>query len=202
MEKKIAGVISVLLHPMLMPTYVLLLFLNINYFVSYNYTFEVKGYLVAFVFIMTFILPGLLIFLLKKLKAIQSLQMNSKQERMLPLALMAVVYYITYYSLNNTGILQFFNLFLLGTTVVTLFTMVVNMFTKISLHMISMGGLAGTLLGLLLTCSLNLHWIFYLLILLSGVVGYARLTITNHTLRQIYNGFMMGFVVMLALFVL
>ena len=202
MEKKIAGVISVLLHPMLMPTYVLLLFLNINYFVSYNYTFEVKGYLVAFVFIMTFILPGLLIFLLKKLKAIQSLQMNSKQERMLPLALMAVVYYITYYSLNNTGILQFFNLFLLGTTVVTLFTMVVNMFTKISLHMISMGGLAGTLLGLLLTCSLNLHWIFYLLILLSGVVGYARLTITNHTLRQVYNGFMMGFVVMLALFVL
>jgi len=41
-----------------------------------------------------------------------------------------------------------------------------------------------------------------LLILLSGVVGYARLTITNHTLRQVYNGFMMGFVVMLALFVL
>jgi len=169
MEKKIAGVISVLLHPMLMPTYVLLLFLNINYFVSYNYTFEVKGYLVAFVFIMTFILPGLLIFLLKKLKAIQSLQMNSKQERMLPLALMAVVYYITYYSLNNTGILQFFNLFLLGTTVVTLFTMVVNMFTKISLHMISMGGMAGTLLGLLLTYPLNLQWIFYLLYYRHGM---------------------------------
>ncbi len=202
MEKKIAGVISVLLHPMLMPTYALLLFLNINYFVSYNYTFEVKGYLVAFVFIMTFILPGLLIFLLKKLKAIQSLQMNSKQERMLPLALMAVVYYITYLSLHNTGILQVFNLFLLGTTVVTLFTMVVNMFTKISLHMISMGGLAGTLLGLLLTCPLNQQWIFYLLILLSGEVGYARLAITNHSLRQVYNGFMMGFVVMLALFVL
>jgi membrane-associated phospholipid phosphatase len=42
----------------------------------------------------------------------------------------------------------------------------------------------------------------YLFFLLSGLVGYARLTVNNHTLRQVYNGFMLGFVVMLALFVI
>ena len=202
MEKKFAGVISVLFHPMLMPSYALVLFLNLNYFVSYDYAFEIKAYLVAFVFIMTFALPAILMFLLKKIKAIESFKMNGRKERMLPLAMMAVIYYITYYSLRRTGILITFNLFLLGTTIVTLFTLVVNMYTKISLHMVSMGGIAGALLGLLLDYPLDLQWMLYLLILLSGLVGYARLTVSNHTLRQVYNGFMMGFVIMLALFVM
>ena len=202
MEKKFAGVISVLFHPMLMPSYALVLLLNLNYFISYDYTFEIKAYLVVFVFIMTFALPAILMVLLKKVRAIESLKMDDRKERMLPLAMMAVIYYITYYSLRRTGILITFNLFLLGTTIVTLFTLVVNMYTKISLHMVSMGGIAGALLGLLLNYPIDLQWMLYLLILLSGLVGYARLTVSNHTLRQVYNGFMMGFVIMLALFVM
>ena len=202
MEKKLAGLISVICHPLMLPTYALLVFLNINYFISYSYTSEIKLYLILFVFIMTFIIPGSLIFLLKKLKVIKSLQMSGRQERILPLAMMSVVYYITYYSLSKAGILAVFNLFLLGTTIVTLFTLVVNFYTKISLHMISMGGIAGTFLGLLLVYPLDLRWMFYMLVLMSGIVGYARLTISDHTVRQVYNGFMMGFVVMLALFVI
>ena len=202
MEKKFAGVISVLFHPMLMPSYALVLLLNLNYFISYDYAFEIKAYLVTFVFIMTFVLPAILMVLLKKVRAIESLKMDDRKERMLPLAMMAVIYYITYYSLRRTGILITFNLFLLGTTIVTLFTLVVNMYTKISLHMVSMGGIAGALLGLLLNYPIDLQWMLYLLILLSGLVGYARLTVSNHTLRQVYNGFMMGFVIMLALFVM
>jgi len=192
----------VLFHPMLMPSYALVLLLNLNYFISYDYTFEIKAYLVVFVFIMTFALPAILMVLLKKVRAIESLKMDDRKERMLPLAMMAVIYYITYYSLRRTGILITFNLFLLGTTIVTLFTLVVNMYTKISLHMVSMGGIAGALLGLLLNYPIDLQWMLYLLILLSGLVGYARLTVSNHTLRQVYNGFMMGFVIMLALFVM
>ncbi len=191
-----------LFHPMLMPSYALVLLLNLNYFISYDYTFEIKAYLVVFVFIMTFALPAILMVLLKKVRAIESLKMDDRKERMLPLAMMAVIYYITYYSLRRTGILITFNLFLLGTTIVTLFTLVVNMYTKISLHMVSMGGIAGALLGLLLNYPIDLQWMLYLLILLSGLVGYARLTVSNHTLRQVYNGFMMGFVIMLALFVM
>jgi len=202
MEKKFAGMISVLLHPMLIPTYALILFLNLNYFISFQYAPDIKFYLVLFVFIMTFIIPASLMLMLKKLKVIESFQMNRQQERMLPLALMAVIYYITYYSLKSTGILMVYNLFLLGITVITLFTLVINFYTKISLHMIAMGGLAGAILGLLLLYPFDLRWVFYLIILLTGITGYARLTVSNHTLRQVYNGFMLGFVTMLALFIL
>jgi len=202
MEKKIAQLISVLFHPMLMPTYALVLFLNIDYFIAFSYSTEIKTYFIAFIFIMTFVIPASLMFVLKKLQVIESIQMNQRQERMVPLIMMSVVYYITYYSLDKIGVLNAYNLFLLGITAVTLFTMVINLYTKISLHMISMGGIAGVMLGLLLIYPLDLRWLLYLLFLLSGIVAYARLTVSDHTMRQVYNGFMLGFVVMLALFVL
>jgi len=201
-EKKISEIISIFFHPMLTPTYVLILFLNISFFSGYRFSSDVKIYLVAFVFIMTFVIPALLMWVLKKMKVIETMHMNNRMERVVPLAMMAVVYYITYYSLKKIEIMDIFNLFLLGIIVVTLTTLLINLATKISLHMVSVGGVSGAMLGLLLNYPLDLRWVLYALIILSGVVGYARLTISNHTLRQVYNGFMLGFVLMLALFVL
>jgi len=202
LEKKISEIISVLFHPMLMPTYVLIFFLNISYFSGYIFSSDVKIYLVLFVFIMTFVIPALLMWVLKKMKVIETMQMNNRMERMIPLAIMAVVYYITYYSLKKIEILDVYNLFLLGITIVTLSAMLINLSTKISLHMVAAGGVSGAMLGLLLVYPINMIWVLYTLIILSGVVGYSRLTISNHTLRQVYNGFMLGFVLLLVLFVL
>jgi len=202
MEKKLAGIISMLFHPLLLPTYMLFLLLYIPGFTVFTYSTEIKLYLTVFVFIMTFGIPASLVFMLKRFKVIDSLQMNLRQERMIPLAMMAGVYFITYYSLSKIGSLALFNLFLLGVATTSLTALAVNLYTKISLHMIGMGGVAGSILGLLLVYPVNIRWLFYLIVLLAGVVGYARLTITNHTLRQVYNGFMMGFVLMLAFFIL
>jgi len=202
MERKLAATISVLFHPLLFPTYMLFLFLYIPGFTVFTYSTEIKFYLAVFVFIMTFGIPASLAFMLKRFKVIDSLQMNSRQERMIPLAMMAGVYFITYYSLSKMGSLALFNLFLLGVAITSLAALAINLYTKISLHMIGMGGVAGSILGLLLVYPVNMRWLFYLVVLLAGVVGYARLTVTNHTLRQVYNGFMMGFVLMLVFFIL
>lgn len=202
MEKKLTNIISVLFHPLFFPTYMLLFLFYIPGFTVFTYSTEIKLYLTAFVFIMTFGIPASLVFMLKRFKVIESLQMDNMKERMIPLAMMAGVYFFTYYSLSKIGSLALFNLFLLGVAIEALVTLAINLYTKISLHMIGIGGVAGAILGLLLVYPVDMRWFFYLVILLAGVVGYARLTITNHTLRQVYNGFMMGFVVMLALFIL
>ncbi len=202
MEKKLAGIISMLFHPLLLPTFMLFLFLYIPGFTVFTYSTDIKLYLTVFVFIMTFGIPASLVFMLKRFKVIDSLQMNFRQERMIPLAMMAGVYFITYYSLSKIGSLAMFNLFLLGVAITSLTALAVNLYTKISLHMIGMGGVAGTVLGLLLVYPVNIRGLFYLVVLLAGLVGYARLTVTNHTLRQVYNGFMLGFVLMLAFFIL
>ncbi len=202
MEKKLSNLISVLFHPLLFPVYMLVLFFYIPGFTVFTYSASIKWYLVVFVFIMTFIIPASLLFLLKRFKVIETLHMNNRQERMLPLAIMAGIYFVTYYSLDKIGSLAMFNLFLLGVAMASLITIPINLYTKISLHMIAVGGVAGTILGLLLTYPINMRGLFYAVIILAGVIGYARLTVTNHTLRQIYNGFMLGFVLMLSLFIL
>lgn len=202
MEKKLAGIISLLFHPLLLPTYMLIILFYIPGFTIFSYSTETKFYLIAFVFIMTFGIPASLVFMLKRFKVIESLQMNNRKERLIPLGMMAGIYFITFYSLNNIGSLALFNLFLIGVAIVSLVAIVITLYTKISLHMMGAGGVSGALLGLLLAYPVDMRWLFYLVILLAGVIGYARLTITNHTLRQLYNGFMMGFVLMLALFIL
>ncbi len=202
MEKKLAGIISLLFHPLLLPTYMLIILFYIPGFTIFSYSTETKFYLIAFVFIMTFGIPASLVYMLKRFKVIESLQMNNRKERLIPLGMMAGIYFITFYSLNNIGSLALFNLFLIGVAIVSLVAIVITLYTKISLHMMGAGGVSGALLGLLLAYPVDMRWLFYLVILLAGVIGYARLTITNHTLRQLYNGFMMGFVLMLALFIL
>lgn len=202
MEKKFATVISIMFHPLFLPTYLLALLFFIPGFTVFTYSNEIKFYLIVFVFIMTVAIPASLLYMFKRFKVIETLQMNNRQERMIPLAIMAGVYFITYYSLNKIGRLGLFNLFLLGVSLASLLSLAINFYNKISLHMIGAGGVAGAILGALLVYPVDFRWFFYLVILLSGVVGYARLTITNHTLRQIYNGFMLGFVLMLLLFML
>ena len=202
MEQKFANLISVLFHPVLIPTYMLVVLLNSGYFYTFGFSGEVKLYLIAFVFIMTCLIPASLMFVLKKTGIIKTIRMNDRQERMIPIAITSVIYYITYYALSKTGILNVYNRFLLGITVLSLFSLLINFSTKISLHMIAMGGITGALLGFMLNFPVDTAVSVYLFFLLSGLVGYARLTISNHTLRQVYNGFMLGFVVMLALFVI
>jgi membrane-associated phospholipid phosphatase len=193
MEKKFAKLISIILHPLLSPFYALLFFYNIPFLLFNRFNTSIKILIAAYIFFMTFFVPAMLILMLKKNKAIKSLQMESRQERMLPLAIMSIIYYITYYFLKNLEIINIYCLFLLGITLITLLTLIINFYSKISLHMIGIGGLSGTYLGLLLTFPGTNIIFFYLIIIISGIVAYSRIVLTNHTVRQLFYGYLLGF---------
>ncbi len=195
MEKKIAGLISYVFHPLLIPTYLLVLMLNLPVFVFSQYSFQLKLMLTAYVFLLTFFVPLMLMWMLKKNKIIRSFQMETRQERVLPLTFMSITYYITYYFLNRLQILNIYSIFLLGITLVSLVTLLINFKFKISLHMIGMGGLTGVFFGLAVNFQGISLWLVYLLFIISGVVAYARLVLTDHTVRQLFYGYLLGFIV-------
>ena len=202
MEKKFAGIISYIFHPLLMPTYLLLLFLFMPVFVFYQYSFTIKMMLLAYVLILTFIVPAVMMWLLKKNRVINSIKMESRQERVLPLTFMAIIYYITYYFINKLGILNIYSLFLVGITLLTLFTLMINFYTKISLHMIGAGAVTGILMGLaFIFQEINLFWL-YSAIILSGIIAYSRVYLTNHTVRQLFYGYLLGFLTMFSIVIL
>lgn len=69
---------------------------------------------------------------------------------------------------------------------------VINLKWKVSIHMLGMGGIVGTIIGLILRYQVDAIQLVMALVILSGVVGYSRLRLDAHTPLQVYVGFVLG----------
>lgn len=200
MEERIAKVISVIFHPLLIPTYALALLLNINTHFTLVLPENYRYLTILFVFLTSFAMPALIMLILLKIGTIKSLQMETRQERVIPLFVVAVFFYATYFLIKQGPYFAFYNIFLLGATLLVIISLFINYFTKISIHMVALGGAFGTFAGFALTVNQDLYYLLSLIILVAGVTGFARLKLNAHSPAQVYGGFILGVLVMLSLF--
>ena len=200
MEIKAARLISVLFHPLLMPTYASLLLFNIPSHFNFSLPESYRYLVPAFVFVTTFVFSALIIFIYFKMGIVKSLEMKNRKERILPLITMAGIYYLTYYLLKQGPVPTLFNFFMLGTTMLVLISLLVNYLEKISIHMVAMGGMVGAFAGLAIGFHYDLWLILFILALASGLTGFARLKLQAHTEAQVYSGFALGVLGMMGLF--
>lgn len=126
--------------------------------------------------------------------------MESRHERVLPLFIVAIFFYMTYYMLKQGPYFVVFNIFMLGATLLVIISLLINYFTKISIHMVALGGLFGTFAGFDLALSVDLRPLLSVIILVSGITAYARLYLKAHTSGQVYGGFILATVFMFSLF--
>ncbi len=201
-ENKLSRVISYVFHPLLMPSYILLLLLNLNTLLSLSLPPAYKISLVGVVFLTTVLFPLLLTWIFYRLKIISSLFMNSKEERIYPILAISVFYYLTYFLLRGIHISTIFSYYMLGATLLAILSLVVNFYRKISLHAVAIGSFTGLYLGLSLNFGINLNTEIFSGILIGGIIGYARLKSNSHQPAEIYSGFAMGVLVMAALMIL
>lgn len=197
-----AKIISTIFHPLLVPTYALLLLINLNTHSILSIPEDMRLIVVGFVFLTTFVLPTLIILITIKLGKIGSLQMETQRERVFPLLMVALLFYGTYYLLKQASLSGLITFFMVGSTMLVLIVLLINYATKISLHMTAWGGLLGTLLGFAIRFQYNLTLILFSLILLIGVIAAARLKLNAHNPFQIYLGFLLGAIGMSSLFFL
>jgi hypothetical protein len=202
MEIKLARGISYLFHPLLIPSYTLLILLNINPFISHTIPLPYKLILSGMVFLTTFIFPLVFTWLLCRLGFVSSFFLVRKEERIYPILAISIFYYVTYYLLKGIHVSTIFSYYMLGATLLSILALVVNFYHKISLHMIAAGSLAGLFLGLSLNFGINLQAEVLLSIILAGTVGYARLKSNTHKPTEIYSGFALGAFVMICLIIL
>jgi len=175
MEARIAKIISILFHPLIIPTYIFAILLTLNAHFSLLLPLQAKGILLGIIFISTCIFPVLMVLLLKFTGKILSLEMESRQERFLILAVSGVFYYLSWWMLRQMHLSPVFQLFMIGIFYTLIITIVINLFWKISLHMIAAGGATGMFIGISLLLSLPVQVIILITILLSGIFGFARL---------------------------
>lgn len=202
MSIRFAKIISVLFHPLLTPTYALLMLINIQSHSLLLLPISHKYLVVGFVFLTTFVLPSIIIVILLKFGKIKSLEMDSQHERILPMIIIAALFYGTYQLLKQTPVTGIMTFFMVGATMLVLLALMINYITKISLHMTAWGGVLGCFLGMAIAFNFEFSLLIYLLIFLIGIIAAARLRLNAHTPLQVYGGFLLGAGGMLLLFFL
>lgn len=190
-----AKFLSYLFHPLLMAFYASLAIFFVNPHYKYIIINPIKAIILVTVFITTFLLPLLSSFYFLQRGFIQSLHMHKASERTLPFITTAIYYVTGFFLLNNLPIPNIFSAIVLGAGVAIIAALVVNVFWKISVHMIGIGGIAGGLLALSSHSYTNLLMPMAILFILAGFLGTARLIYGTHSQSQIYVGFLTGFVV-------
>src|ERR1035438_6503657 len=202
METRIARFISYLMHPLLVPLYILALLLYGNSFLSPGLSYSFKLTLIGLICLTTILFPLLFIYLLYRKKLVHSLFLETSEERIYPLLIIAIFYYLTYYLLKGNRISPVFSYYMLGATFLAILALIITFYSKISLHMLGAGGMTGLILGLAFNLSNGICYFLVGTILVSGITGFARLKVNSHKPSEIYAGFLVGAIVMFVLFFL
>jgi membrane-associated phospholipid phosphatase len=192
--EKAARIISVLFHPIFMPTAGTAILFYINPTLSYSVPEGIQKIIFLILGVFTIILPVLLILILLKKGYLKSLDMEDLGERKLPFLIAATSILIAYYFFKQLPIPRVFNVFLLGTIISVIMAMAISYRWKVSIHMIGMGGIAGFMMAMAQSLLSNLLLPISLWIMIAGLVGSSRLILGGHNPAQIYAGFGLGFV--------
>jgi len=189
---KASKVISYLFHPLLMPIIGLCIIFNTDSYINYAVPSELKQAVLILVGTSTFIIPLLISFLLLNRKIINSLEMETQKERIIPYSFTIAFYIFTLYMLKQAPIPPIIFNFIIGATLSLIVAFVVNLKWKISAHMIGIGGLVGALLCISILLEIYITPYLVLSLLIAGLVGSARLILKAHTPSQVYVGFAVG----------
>ena len=188
---KLTQLISILLHPMFMP----ILALNLTLLVLPSLSFTLSQNLLLIYGILIFstmVLPLISIFWLMQKGKVSSLEMSNHKERSLPLFKTVIWMSFGYYLLQNllfyTPILK---AELLGAILIILLAAIISKFWKISLHLLGIGGVVGVFIALQIMHG-DFLYLLLLFILLSGLLGLARIKQKAHNYAQVYAGFLVG----------
>jgi len=102
-------------------------------------------------------------------KLITSLQMPLRQERIAPLFVTAIFFFLTYYLLKTLEIAPVLYVYMLGATLLAIIASAITLWWKISLHMIGAGALTGAFAGLALLSPEAFTMLLFLAIFINHI---------------------------------
>ncbi|HCT29630.1 MAG TPA: hypothetical protein DIW31_02600 [Bacteroidales bacterium] len=196
MNSKIAKTVSVLFHPMLMPLLGVIFIFYSGSYISFLPD-NVKRIIILVIGANTLGLPLLMMPLFIQFGVVKSLVMESKRERLLPLAFTLIPYILSVYFLAKLPIPVVIPVFMLGASLVIASCLIITYWWKISIHMVGIGGLVGFIIAI--SIRLYIDVLPYLLgsIIIASLLASSRLQTKAHNPKQVYFGFALGFSLML-----
>lgn len=158
---------------------------------------------ITIILIGTYIFPLFIVLIMKRFGMINSLQMETIEERKFPIILFLAISLILANWLYQSSIVDILALFYYGYSLFLIITYVFLKFhIKLSLHMAAIGGLTGFLIYFSSYYQINLIYILVALFLTSGVIAYARLRLQAHNSKEILLGYFLGVISQITVFAL
>lgn len=194
MDKTIAKILSIVLHPLLIPSFGLLIIINSGSKLEFL-PFQAKKIILIIVFVSTVILPLTFVPFYIFQKIIKNIQMDNAKERLIPFLVTFVLYAFCDYLLWRLGVPDTIVYFLLIAVVSTFILFTISFFWKISAHMIGIGGLVGALISISFILNVDLEYYIIASILFSGILAFSRLFLGKHEPSQIYTGWILGVII-------
>ena len=191
--RKAAKLVSYIFHPVFVPVYLVYFIIYIHPYAFAGISALLKSETLITAFVCFTFFPLVTVLLLRGLKFIPSIELKTRQDRIIPLIACAVWYFWVWWVWHNLPYIPHeLTLLALTSWLSVAIAPFLNVVMKISLHAIS--------LGVMLTCmslmvfSGNMEPGLYLSValLITGLVCTARLIDSDHSQTEMYAGLALG----------
>lgn len=185
---------SVVFHPLFIPIYVVafLVFFHPSYFSGFG-THE-KNSLLFTTILNTVFFPLISVLLMKGLGFIQSVFLHTQKDRIAPYLTVMIFYFWAAWVFFKfePQLSPVFPSFMTGIVITTVVALLSNIYFKISMHAMGVGGMLGIFLVIMQTNSMLMTWPLCIALLITGIVCTSRFLISDHNAKEIYWGLAAG----------
>ena len=185
-----ARIISAIFSPFWTPLlgFTLLFFFTYLSIMPMSYKLTV----LSLVFCFTVLLPVIGIFFYQKVNGWGIKELSERKKRFIPYILTIMSYVGGLLTMYRVHFPRYMSGILLAALICMILCTLINIKWKISTHTASIGMMVGGLLSYSFLFQFNPINALYIFILLSGLLGSARIIVRQHTLNEVLGGFFIG----------
>lgn len=187
-----ARILSIVLHPVFMPLYTLAVLIYLDPRMAWFLHDELRITTLGMIALLTVVFPLVSALLLVHAGLVSNLTMPEGRERIGPYMFTLFYHGMAWYLLDRLPLHPAIGRFLIGAAIALLIALLITVRWKISLHMVGIGGVAGTFFALGYLSIPVFFPLVVVVLVLAGALGTARLVDGAHDRGQVYAGFMLG----------
>ena len=191
----LAKIVSYIFHPLFIPVFGMAIIFSAPTLFEYL-PYDIKKLLLLIILVNNVLLPLSLLPFFRYRNIISSWSVENRKERNIPLITTTILYFATSYIVFRFPIPLFLKSFIFAAFFISFTVTIINFWWKISIHSVGMGSLTALVLILSLKMNSPLLWHLISVIITAGLVLSSRLILNSHTPRQVWIGFLTGFLVL------
>lgn len=181
---------SEVFNPFYLPVVAMIVLFTFSYLSLLPWFYKLM--VLAIVYMLTALMPTLLIRMYRKHEKWTVIELYDRQKRAIPYVISIACYVACYYLMRLLRMPHFMGCLVVVALVIQIVCTIVNIRWKVSTHTAAIGGIAGAVAAFGGIFGFNPVWWLCTIILLGGLVGTSRMLLMQHSLGQVAGGFVIG----------